>query len=369
MKLLSITYLAFGIFVRNVIALNVTTIAECPTLSPRTSPAKDITDLRVDDIKIFGALGDSIMAGFGMIPINPGILGFLNINALTEYRGSSYLMGTDKDAITVANFIKHYNPNLHGPSTGSHVMSYVRGDFPGLYYEDKDYLNAAQTGAMAMNLNHELNYLLPNLKDPTVVGTSAEHDWKMISIAVGSNDICRSCSEEFDAATTADLYAHHIETAIQRIQSEVSNVIINLMGMFKLSDLDDFYNKDPEYCSNRLLLKPCDCFYAPNGLEKVEAMVNDYNIKLQEIADKYPAKPGSTFGVMFTPVPFDILSFPANALSNIDCFHPSVLGHRWFAKAFWNQIFLNKELKPITAKYDMEEQIYCPTDNDRIQVS
>lgn len=42
------------------------------------------------------------------------------------------------------------------------------------------------------------------------------------------NDICRSCSEEFDAATTADLYAHHIETAIQRIQSEVSNVIINL---------------------------------------------------------------------------------------------------------------------------------------------
>lgn len=67
-----------------------------------------------------------------MIPINPGILGFLNINALTEYRGSSYLMGTDKDAITVANFIKHYNPNLHGPSVGNHVMSYVRGDFPGL---------------------------------------------------------------------------------------------------------------------------------------------------------------------------------------------------------------------------------------------
>lgn len=47
-----------------------------------------------------------------------------------------------------------------------------------------------------------------------------------------------------------------------------------VVGMFKLSDLGDFYNKDPEYCSNRLLLKPCDCFYAPNGLEKVEAMVN-----------------------------------------------------------------------------------------------
>lgn len=42
------------------------------------------------------------------------------------------------------------------------------------------------------------------------------------------NDICRSCSEEFGNATTADLYALHIEDAIQRIQGEVSNVIINL---------------------------------------------------------------------------------------------------------------------------------------------
>jgi hypothetical protein len=112
-----------------------------------------------------------------MIPINPGLLGFLNINALTEHRGSSYLMGTDNGAITIANFMKHYNPNLHGPSIGSHVLSYVRGDYQGLCmltyiytyfyklthildYPDKDYLNAAQTGAMAMNLHHELDYLI-----------------------------------------------------------------------------------------------------------------------------------------------------------------------------------------------------------------
>lgn len=47
-----------------------------------------------------------------------------------------------------------------------------------------------------------------------------------------------------------------------------------LVGMFKLSDLNDFYDKDPEYCSNRELLKPCECFYTPNGAEKVETMVN-----------------------------------------------------------------------------------------------
>lgn len=51
-------YLTLSILVSNVIALNVTTISECSVLNPRTSPAKDVTDLRVDDIKIFGALGD-----------------------------------------------------------------------------------------------------------------------------------------------------------------------------------------------------------------------------------------------------------------------------------------------------------------------
>lgn len=55
---LSMKYLMLSILISNVIALNVTTISECPVLNPRTSPAKDVTDLRVDDIKIFGALGD-----------------------------------------------------------------------------------------------------------------------------------------------------------------------------------------------------------------------------------------------------------------------------------------------------------------------
>lgn len=39
-------------------ALNVANIADCPALSARNSAAKDVTDLRIDDIKVVGALGD-----------------------------------------------------------------------------------------------------------------------------------------------------------------------------------------------------------------------------------------------------------------------------------------------------------------------
>lgn len=41
-----------------VLAANVASISQCPALPPRTAPAKDVTDLRIDDIKIVGALGD-----------------------------------------------------------------------------------------------------------------------------------------------------------------------------------------------------------------------------------------------------------------------------------------------------------------------
>lgn len=42
----------------SVMAASVASISQCPALPPRTAPAKDVTDLRIDDIKIIGALGD-----------------------------------------------------------------------------------------------------------------------------------------------------------------------------------------------------------------------------------------------------------------------------------------------------------------------
>lgn len=39
-------------------AVHVASIADCPALPTRQNPAKDVTDLRIDDIKIIGGLGD-----------------------------------------------------------------------------------------------------------------------------------------------------------------------------------------------------------------------------------------------------------------------------------------------------------------------
>jgi hypothetical protein len=68
------------------------------------------------------------MIGYAMMDIDDDLFSLLNINTITEYRGLSYLMGADPGAISVANFIKYYNPDLHGPSTSNHIVGLLKGD-------------------------------------------------------------------------------------------------------------------------------------------------------------------------------------------------------------------------------------------------
>ncbi|KAI9243289.1 hypothetical protein EDC94DRAFT_71258, partial [Helicostylum pulchrum] len=110
------------------VALNVASIDKCPTLIPRNPPT-NVNDLRVDDIKVIGALGDSITAGLGIKGFNksPNIIGNL-LSAIQEYRGLSYSAGGDEDAFTIANYIKYYQPNLLGWSVGQRVLGICNGD-------------------------------------------------------------------------------------------------------------------------------------------------------------------------------------------------------------------------------------------------
>lgn len=70
----------------------------------------------------------SITAGFGILGLNlsqpPLVAAF---NAFNEYRGLSYGIGGDEGALTVPNYIKHYQPNLKGYSVGDHIGLYCSG--------------------------------------------------------------------------------------------------------------------------------------------------------------------------------------------------------------------------------------------------
>lgn len=46
------------VMISSTAALKVTSMKDCPALTPRSAPARDVTDLRVDDIKVMASLGE-----------------------------------------------------------------------------------------------------------------------------------------------------------------------------------------------------------------------------------------------------------------------------------------------------------------------
>ncbi|RUS14747.1 LOW QUALITY PROTEIN: hypothetical protein BC938DRAFT_477243, partial [Jimgerdemannia flammicorona] len=219
------------------ITLTVSNITSCPKLTPRTTTPTNVRDLRPDDIKVVMAIGDSITAAFAAKGLAAGTI--LNINNLNENRGVSYAAGglkltispnlhfwirtwplQDSGATTLPNFFGHYTSNL-GASVGDHLVEVCFGILcpPYQYHPSRDRLNAAQSGALA----HEVEYLIPQIKATS--GIDMKNDWKFLNLQIGSNDLYLSCTDPF-GLLPAD--ALKIIDALETIRKNVPRVVVNL---------------------------------------------------------------------------------------------------------------------------------------------
>ncbi|KAI8083693.1 hypothetical protein BDF21DRAFT_336998 [Thamnidium elegans] len=290
--------------------INVTDISQCPTLSPRTPPTS-VHDLRADDIKVIGALGDSITAGFGIMGLNTSLpLIAAKSAAYKEYRGLSYSAGGDIGAFTVPNYIKHYQTNLTGYSVGSHLPELCGAtSCDSLYLPNKDELNAAQSGAIARDLDHELDYLLERIK--FVEGVDYQNDWKMINIQIGSNDMCGACNSSYINDTTPEVFGSYVEAAVERIRNNIPKVLVNLIGTFNVSEVFPL-RAGQSYCLplNKTGESLCPCTTTPGGLEKMGNLNIAYNQKLVDIYNKYQKNKTDDFTVVYQQSNINITGFP-----------------------------------------------------------
>jgi phospholipase B1 len=140
-------------------ALAVKSITECPTFPSRASAPTSVRDVRVDDIKIVAAMGDSITAGFAALGLsNPNQQ--VGLRSLVENRGVSFSIGGDPASTTVGNFIARYVPGVKGRSVGNHGPNICTPSFClGRYTPEIDRFNAARTGAVSSNFGNQLSYL------------------------------------------------------------------------------------------------------------------------------------------------------------------------------------------------------------------
>ncbi|KAG0170907.1 hypothetical protein DFQ30_001795 [Apophysomyces sp. BC1015] len=351
--------------------VNAGSIADCPALTPRSPPATDARDLRPDDIKIVAGLGDSLMAGFGAAGIQGSSI--VNLSSLHEIRGISYAVGGDDGAITIPNFVKRYSPTLAGASVGEHLVEFCYGAIcpPFQYRPSQDKLNAAQSGALAMDLEHELNYLLPALKN--FPGINYKTDWKMINIQIGSNDQCGSCIDTLVDILTPEKYGSYLDKALSRIHQNVPRVLVNLIGVFNVSGVYTV-TTGQKYCEpfkfTDFIFNKIEC---PCALDKkyhatMDNVAAGYDQQVRSLYQKYKALSNENFAVMYTPAPINVTSFPVDGFSNIDCFHPSTKGHQWIAKTVWNTLFEPQTNKPTILNWDPNTQVYCPKNTDRFLV-
>ncbi|KAI8969710.1 hypothetical protein BDB01DRAFT_768090 [Pilobolus umbonatus] len=360
-----------SLFITGTSAAFAKTIGECPAVAASSTVPTNVNNLRPGDIKITAALGDSIMAGFAAKGITGGSI--LSIQSLFEHRGVSYGAGGDNGAVTIPNFIKKYNSKVRGASKGSHLAELCYGPLcpPFQYRPLKDVLNAAQSGGMAMNLDYELDYLIPTMK--LLPGASFKNDWKLINVQIGSNDQCASCIDELIPMLRPELYGKHLEAAVERIRQKIPKVLVNLIGTFNVSEVYSV-TTGQDYCS---AFKPsdfhintveCPCALYEPYRPKMDQMSMGYNRELERIYNKYKPLQTATFGVMYTPANIDIASFPVQGLSNVDCFHPGLHGHEFVAKVLWNTLFTPLSQKQSEIKWNSSVGVYCPIEADRFNL-
>lgn len=231
----------------------------------------------------------------------------------------------------------------------------------GQYRPKLDVLNGAQSGARSLNINHEIDYLLDGLKDLYESGAAKPTDWKLLTVFIGSNDICHSCKE---VTSLPPAFSVNVLAGIERIRTSMTNVLVQIgdfiflsvcfvslltctciVGMMKVQDIVVQSSKFLSYCQP---IKgstfvghdhECECSHSVENRTVMSNLFPAYNTALEGIAQYYQNMslniPDSQFAVVFQPLLVDIMSFPIEAISNIDCFHPSALAHAWLSKMLW----------------------------------
>ena len=304
-------------------------------------PATNVHELRPTDIRVIGAIGDSMTAAlfakvtnvFGLLP------GLIDKHAL-EYRGVSWSIGGDSGVTTLPNLIKHYNPSLSGYS----IKTGKEGTSNAAY-------NFAVSGAVASDLLEQAQLLVDRIRSDDL-----ENEWKVVTIFIGGNDLCAICKEK--VKYSKENFYNHIVAAIDKL-SELDKVFVNLVQTVEISKVATLTTLGCNIIQALIeLFGTCACVK-----EDLSQYQTDYKNKIIEVENHYNdlLAGRDDFTVVVQPF-FGKTTIPkVNPTSYFspDCFHLSQKGLLQASVALWNNM-----LEPVGSKTDeflVDQPIKCPT--------
>ncbi|XP_074844506.1 phospholipase B1, membrane-associated [Carettochelys insculpta] len=326
----------------------------CFDKNPSNTVPVSVHALRPADIKVIGALGDSLTAGNGAGSKPNDVL-----DVLTQYRGLSWSVGGDQNISTVttlANILREFNPSLRGYSIGT-----------GKENSYNAFLNQAVAGARSEDVPAQARRLVDRMKNDT--GINFQEDWKLITLFIGGNDLCQFCNNPVHFSP--ENFTNNIKIALDILHQEVPRAFVNLVTVLNIVTLRDLYKENNATCPRLLMRSLCPCVlkHADNSTEAemLESLNRRYQEGSRRLAEsgRYDTRDG--FTVVVQPflekvtVPKTEEGLPDSSYFAPDCFHFHQKAHSQVARGLWNSM-----LEPVGNKTDahfleMVLTLKCPS--------
>ncbi|CAF1145490.1 unnamed protein product [Didymodactylos carnosus] len=186
-----------------------------PSLGDNKTTATSVHQLRPSDVKVIGALGDSLTAALGAHAIT--IAGLL-----VENRGLSWSIGGDHNfnkVMSLPNIVKQYTPNLKGYST-KFSISFLNGQ-----NSSNNGLNVAKSGGRSYHMLNQAQMLIDRIKaDKTY---DFNNDWKVVTFFVGGNDLCDFCVDT--NMHTPEEFTGYVRDALDLLHASLPRTFVNLV--------------------------------------------------------------------------------------------------------------------------------------------
>ncbi|XP_012507870.1 PREDICTED: phospholipase B1, membrane-associated [Propithecus coquereli] len=326
----------------------------CPDKDPSDTIPTSVHRLKPADIKVIGALGDSLTAGNGA-GATPGNI----LDVLTQYRGLSWSVGGDQNVSTVttlANILREFNPSLKGFSVGT-----------GKENSAGAFLNQAVAGSRAKDLPVQARRLVDLMMNDTRI--HFEEDWKIITLFIGGNDLCDFCNDPVQYS--AENFTDNIRKALDILHAEVPRAFVNLVNAIEITALRELYQETEVYCPRLILRSLCPCVLKFDDNSTELASVIEVNRKYQEgthqlvESGRYDTR--EDFTVVVQPflenvdMPKTSEGLPDSSFFAPDCFHFSSKTHARAATALWRNMLEPVGQKTTQHNFENKINVICPS--------
>ncbi|XP_049799885.1 phospholipase B1, membrane-associated-like [Schistocerca nitens] len=328
----------------------------CDTRGGRSAQRpSSVHRLRPGDIDVVAAMGDSLVAG-------NGALDEFALGAIIEYRGVSWCAGGDgtwREAVTLPNLLREYNPALRGYSVG-------RGEF----LAPSAGLNVAFPVSADADALQQARTLVRRMR--AYPGVDYQRDWKVVTVFFGANDLCSAqCYNPARAA--APHHIRRLRDALDYLHQHMPRAFVNLIPAL---DASVSVRVKRTFMCRMMHLFFCQCAHFGRARDKIGAisqLAQAYQRAEEELVASGRYDTRDDFTVVLQPF-FKAFNTPADPVQRRkeaidisflthDCFHFSQKGHALGANMLWNNM-----LEPVGNKSErglrhVFEDFRCPTED------